>query len=113
MELTNTAPATGLPDYVVTRSDGKVVPRGQDRVFANVYATRGSQLISSQLDGKTFAVGQGIERGLAVFEADVELPVGQPKTLTLTLSEPRTGGEFSYLVQPLAKPQTLVLQGGC
>jgi hypothetical protein len=43
----------------------------------------------------------------------MELPIGQPQTLTLTLIEPRVDAPLQYLVQPLAKPETLTLEQAC
>jgi hypothetical protein len=111
--LTNTAPRSGLPEYVTTRSDRRVVPPGQDRVFANIYATRGTRLESATLNGKPADVISATERGLSVYEADVELPIDEPQTATLTLLEPRVEAPLQYLVQPLAKPETLTLEHAC
>jgi hypothetical protein len=82
-------------------------------VFANIYATRGTRLESATLNGKPADVISATERGLSVYEADVELPIDEPQTATLTLLEPRVDAPLQYLVQPLAKPETLTLEHAC
>ena len=111
--LTNTAPKTGLPAYVTVRSDHRIAPLGDDRVFANIYATHGSTLESVLIDGKRSTVVPNVERGHPVYEADVELPIGKPQTVSLTIAEPRSTAPLQYLVQPLAKPLTLTAQLSC
>jgi hypothetical protein len=111
--LNNTAPRSGLPAYVTNRADGKVVPYGQDRVFANIYSARGSLLEKATLNGKPIKVVAATERGLAVYEADVELPIGAPQTVTLTINEPRSTLPLHYLIQPLVKPLKLSISGHC
>lgn len=112
--LTNGAPRTGLPDYVTVRSDGRKVPVGQNRLLADIYATRGSVLNAVWINGEpSKAVVVATERGLPVYEADLELPIGEPQTFQVQVTEPVSKTGLSYLVQPLVNPLTLTTRLSC
>lgn len=103
--LTNTAPA-GLNNYVASRSDRRdyEIEQGDHRVVIWYAATTGAQLKSVTLDGKTVGAAVGYERGHPVFQVDVELPRGKPRTAVLNLSEPRSANKPIVLEQPLVRP---------
>jgi hypothetical protein len=110
--LGNDAPAEGLPDYVVARADrpsGPVSP-GQRRAYVSVYATPGSQLLSSRLAGKPAAVESRTEKGLPVFSTYLELGPDQEETLTLRLAEPPRSGPAVVRTQPLVKQPTVTIR---
>jgi hypothetical protein len=104
--LTNTAPL-GLGAYVRSRADGRTVPYGEDRVVTSIYATKGSTLNAVWIDGRRSVVVASTERGLPVYDSDLELPVGTPRTVRLQLTEPRSKANLSYWVQPLFRPLSL------
>lgn len=109
VELTNDAPAQGLPAYVVTRADQPpyaTVP-GQNRTDLRVLLTRGAQLGSARLDGKpllapevgelpdTIPAGTALaflsrttQAGRPSYGLTLELPPGTGHTLELTVDEP-------------------------
>ena len=62
--ITNHAPASGLPTYVTTRSDGRVAPVGQDRVTASIYVAKGAKLKVERFDGRQANVFLATERGV-------------------------------------------------
>ncbi len=111
--LTNAAPATGLPAYVTVRSDHRVVPVGQDRVFADFFATRGAALKAWNLNGRPVTARASIERGHSVFEFDLELPPGQAQTVTADIREPASTARVHIITQPLANPLSLSVQNRC
>jgi hypothetical protein len=112
--LLNTAPASGLPEYVTTRSDGRKVPVGQDRLITDIYAARGSKLKSVALSGTTVkSIVQATEKGLPVYEADLELPIGKPVIMQVVVTEPPSKAPLRYFVQPLAKPLALTTSPSC
>ena len=106
LTLTNNAPTSGLTSYVNGRLDKPDYPvgSGDNAELVSYYATQGSRLLSATLDGVPVQMVSLRERGLPMLRLGVELPVGQPRTLTITLAEPYTGGELTVLEQPLVRP---------
>jgi protein-tyrosine-phosphatase len=108
--LTNTAPRSGLPEYVAPKpgtQGGPAVlarlPRGTDYLLVNVLTTRGTQLRSASVDGQAGTASVGAERGHPVFGLDVAIRPGQTRTLTLDLVTPgRLRGRPVIVNQPLA-----------
>jgi hypothetical protein len=108
--LTNTAPRSGLPEYVAPKpgSQGEpallsTMPRGTDYLLVNVLTTRGSLLRSAAVDGHPGTASVGAERGHPVFGFDVAIRPGQTRTLTLDLVTPGPlGGNAAVVEQPLA-----------
>ncbi|MGP3953665.1 DUF4012 domain-containing protein [Streptomyces sp. 7N604] len=108
IRLTNTAPARGLPDYVVYRGDAphRTHIRGSNLAWASLYATRGAQLIKASIDGRTLLMSVHQERNHPVFSATVEIRPGRTRTLDLQLLEPASGAPPLTPAQPLARPQS-------
>jgi hypothetical protein len=113
IQLRNGAPASGLPDYVTVRSDGRQTPPGQSRTFVNYYGTAGAKLTAASLDGQPVHVLTGQERSHPFVQADVEIRPGQTRTLVLELSEPRSAEAVTVPVQPLARPMAVRLSDRC
>ena len=106
LTLTNSAPTSGLSDYVAGRLDRPPYPVGPvDNIeLVSYYATAGSQLVSATLDGQPLdGVVSLQELGHPMYRVGVELPAGQSRTITLTLEEPTTGAEVTILRQPLVR----------
>lgn len=112
MTLTNTAPASGLPLYVTSRTDHHDYPvrPGDNRMDVSYFATEGALLDSVTVNGKPGTAGSGVERGHPVFTVDLELPRGQSRTVTLHLTEPQGTGAPIVLRQPLVRPLTLTVK---
>ena len=111
--LMNTAPTSGLPAYVTGRVDGRVVPVGQDRVYADLFLARGAVLKSWKLDGSAVPVRLSIELGHSVAEFDLELPLGEARTVTAVVQEPPSKKRVLIPVQPLARPLRVTSSGSC
>ena len=108
LRLTNTAPATGLPDYVTNRSDDPAHPhvRGSTLDWVSLYATHGAQLAGATVDGRPLLMSMDQERGHPVLSAFVEILPGQTRDLDVHLVEPAVGGTPLTPVQPLVLPQS-------
>jgi hypothetical protein len=108
--LTNTAPRSGLPEYVAPRPGSQggpavlsTLPRGTDYLLVNVLTTRGSLLRSATVDGQPGNASVGAERGHPVFGFEVAIQPGQTRTLTLDLVTRRPlRGKAVVVDQPLA-----------
>jgi hypothetical protein len=111
--LTNTAPKSGLPSYVTSNNDHRVVPVGQSRVFAELYMDQGAIFKSWKLGGKAVSARLAQERGHSVVEFDIELPPGQSRTVTAEVTEPPSKAKVTIPVQPLANPLTVTTSGAC
>jgi hypothetical protein len=102
IELTNSAPATGLPPYVNTRLDKHAYPvqPGDNRTLLDYYATAGAQLLSVARNGKPSTASVEHALGHPVYRLDVELPRGATQTIVLHLREPAGNGEPRIWHQP-------------
>jgi hypothetical protein len=108
--LTNSAPRSGLPEYVAPKPGTQggpavltTLPRGTDYLLVNVLTTRGTLLRSATVDGQpgTASVGAGAEH--PVFGFEMAIRPGQKRTLTLDLLTPaRHPGKAVVVDQPLA-----------
>ncbi|HEX3707234.1 MAG TPA: DUF4012 domain-containing protein [Mycobacteriales bacterium] len=107
--LNNDAPLHGLPSYVriTTLHDGQPVVEEvpNNELFVFIHATEGASLVHATLDGKTVAVGSGLEAGHPVYLVEVPLAPGVPRTIKLDLTEPTVAGAATTDVQPLARNQ--------
>ena len=124
VSLTNAAPPSGLPDYVVLRADDPPFPTvpGQNRLDLRVLATSGAQLAGAELDSKPLLapiagtlpdvlpagsaeafLSQTTQVGRPSFGLALELLPGQTRTLELTLEEPPTQAAPELPVQTMAR----------
>jgi hypothetical protein len=112
IELTNSAPATGLPPYVDTRLDKHAYPvqPGDNRTLLDYYATDGAQLLSAARNGKPTTVSVERALGHPVYRLDVELPRGTTQTIVLHLREPAGTGEPQIWHQPGVTPLGVAFQ---
>lgn len=112
MELTNAAPASGLPDYVTHRGDSPEQPvrPGDNRDYVYYAATDGALLDTATIDGRSVPVSAGYERGHPVYSVDVELPRGATTTVAFHLTEPPATGVPVVVRQPLIHPMTVTVQ---
>jgi Protein of unknown function (DUF4012) len=124
MHLTNSAPKSGLPDYVVARPDRlelqeRPTVRGANRVLIDLYGPVDAEAALVTLDGKDADVSTGQERDRPVWSLDVELKPGQTRSVTFQLLQPVTRGQQSaieaprVLLQPMALPaRARAIKGG-
>lgn len=106
VDLTNRAPASGLPTYVTQRVDApsyRTRP-GDNRLLVSYYASKGARLDKAALDGRPVLVNQAAERGHPVYTLDLELPAGATRTLELHLAESLSDRPPSLLRQPMVRP---------
>lgn len=103
VELTNTAPAQGLPDYIIGNLVG--LPRGTSRLWVSFYSA--TPLQDASLDHEAVALAPGIERGWNVYSTYVDIPPGQTVLFELTfaghVAEP---SRIVTWTQPLTLEQT-------
>ncbi|MFJ4563671.1 DUF4012 domain-containing protein [Streptomyces caelestis] len=106
VRLTNRAPVSGLPPYVVQRVDAPPYDTrpGDNRLLVSYYASAEATLSGATLDGRPAQLSHGAERGRPVFTLDVELPAGATRTLVLHLLEPPGDRSPLVLRQPLVHP---------
>lgn len=109
--LTNTAPASGLPEYVTTRPDlppGTSVPVGQLLSQLEIYLGPGTTVSSATKDGKRVDFSGALENELTVLATRYTLDPGQSTTFVLHLSQPTIPGvPLTYRQQPLVTPDTV------
>lgn len=93
LTLTNAVAPGPLPAYVTIRADKPGYPTkpGDNKVLVSYYATPGSKLGSVAVDGHRTTLAAGTEKGLAVYTLTLELPRGSTHTVTVQLTEPRSG----------------------
>ncbi|MEU0247119.1 DUF4012 domain-containing protein [Streptomyces sp. NPDC006235] len=106
VRLTNRAPVSGLPPYVVQRVDDPPYDTrpGDNRLLVSYYASTEATLSGATLDGRPAQLSHGAERGHPVFTLGVELPAGATRTLVLHLLERPEGRSPFVLRQPLVRP---------
>jgi hypothetical protein len=106
IKLTNAAPASGLPAYVVTRLDNAPpgAKPGDYRALVDLYATPGAQLQSVTLNGQPSTASVEHDVGHPIFRFDLELPRGQTTTIAVHLREPAGVGLPQIWSQPGVTP---------
>jgi len=101
VQLTNTAPASGLPDYVIGNAVDR--PVGTSRMYVSFYSPLALQRATFQ--GQPVALSPGQEAGWNVYSQYVELPAGTTATFELhvagRLEHP---DQLVTWTQPLALP---------
>ena len=118
VSLTNTAPRTGLPDYVSIRSDlvqdglvGNRTRNGSNRILLDIYGPVGSSAALTSLDGETFAPVVGIDNNHTVWRVAVPIDAGQRRTVNVVMTTPAVDGDVGtspvVLTQPMVQPATV------
>lgn len=77
--LTNDAPTSGLPDYLI--GSGTLVPRGSNRLLVSVYMPTPATAVS--LDGEPVEFANSSERGWPVVDMAVVIPSQSTRTFTV------------------------------
>ena len=102
VQLTNNAPAAGLPDYVAVNNEIPVdVPTGTNLSWVSLLATSKAELTKATIDGQPLTIVTGAERGHPVFNAQVAIEPGHTIELRYELTEPTTPGTPRVPIQPL------------
>lgn len=107
ISLTNTAPTSGYPEYVI----GNIIdePIGSNRMLLDVYTRLPVDAVT--LDGEVFAPSTLPELGYSVLTAQLTIPAGETSVIEIELSgDIGPGGyELVYRPQPLPHPDTLIV----
>lgn len=105
IQLTNTAPAEGLPDYVIGNEIR--APRGTSRLYVSSYSP--FALTGATQGGEAIGLAAGRELGWNVYSGYVELAAGESVVLELDLrgAVSETGDPVTWM-QPLGTPMELV-----
>jgi hypothetical protein len=109
IKLTNNAPASGLPPYVVDRLDHpppSAAP-GDNHELVDLYATPGAQLNSLTLNGRPSTAAVEHDLGHPIYRIDLELPRGTTQTIAVHLREPAGVGSPQIWQQPGVTPVKL------
>jgi hypothetical protein len=91
VQLTNTAPRDGLPEYVTLRvddPDGRPRPLGQLKSWVSIYLGVRATLDAATLDGKPLLMSSDTEQGMAVFSTFLSIDPGDAATLVLKVHQP-------------------------
>ena len=113
----NTAPSTGLPDYVIS-SLIPGLPRGTNRQIVTVVRGPRDELVSLHVDGKDATMVAGPEGSLSSYRSTIEAPPRERAELVATTQVPRAlaaqGSERIYrlhvLRQAVAHPDFLEVE---
>jgi hypothetical protein len=108
IELTNTAPATGLPNYVIGNEVG--LPIGTSRLIVSWYTT--IPVSTMNVGGQPIELQQQREAGAWVYDAVVTLAAGERVVITVAYEpsgNPPTG--LFVAPQPLVLPERWGLTG--
>jgi hypothetical protein len=84
VEISNNAPAAGLPAYVTGAGAYGVTP-GSARTVAYIYLPKGSDLVDASVSTKT-GFGGGMHEGRRVLTYTVTLAPGEKATTTITVA---------------------------
>ena len=109
VELTNTAPAAGLPEAFLGSND-QGLPPGTNRVFLTWYSPLA--LREARLDGARIPLERQRELGSVAYSAYVDLAPGQTRALDLVLAGDLAPGSTYRLrlpAQPLVADDELVV----
>jgi hypothetical protein len=107
-ELTNTAPATGLPTYVIGNAVG--LPMGTNRLYVSAYSPLA--LTGATVDGEVTGMEIETEAGWNVYSRFVDIPPGGTVVLEWRLhgAVPEPSRVVTW-TQPLVSPPTAIEPG--
>jgi hypothetical protein len=105
--LRNTAPASGLPDYVIGSFTSPAPPKGTNRSSVLVYAAAPAE--SAEIDGSEVPVTSTLAGGWYVHELAVDIPAGGSATISMHLVGDLPEGAYRLVVEPGGgtKPDTV------
>ena len=106
LTLSNTTPASGLPQYVVGRADDppRTARPGDSHLLLDYYTAAAAQLQSVEINGRASAAASYTVSDHGVFRLDLELPRGTTVTVMLHLKEPAGKGNPVIWRQPGVTP---------
>lgn len=89
IQLTNQAPASGLPLYLIGNTVGE--PKGTSRMYVSVYSPL--LLARASLEGQPLILQSQTEQDRGVYSAFINVPAGATRTLTIDLEGAVQTGE--------------------
>ena len=106
--LTNNAPTSGYPDYVIANLVD--LPTGTNRTLLSVFTPLA--FTAATLDDEPIGLSSGTEQGSNVFSTYLNLAPGQQRTVHITLQGALDPGPYQlmYRPQPLAQPEDLFVE---
>jgi hypothetical protein len=116
VNLTNTAPRTGLPAYVTNRSDLAVLGEspqhipGSNRIVLDIYGPVSGDAGVTTVDGQKVAPISSIDSNHSVWRVFVPIDPGQKRTVRVVVLAPAVDGEITanplVMAQPMVIPAT-------
>ncbi len=107
VEMRNTAPSSGLPDYVIG-SNAPGLGAGRNRQNVTIVRPPADELRSLLVGGDAVGPAQGAESSLRAYRATLEIPAGSSTELQMTSSVPTaltgTGTKRVYRLHVLPQP---------
>jgi hypothetical protein len=107
VDLTNTAPASGLPDYVIGSAQPEPPPKGTNLTTTLIYTPH--ELSSLTVDGTAVRPPVLVDGGFLVYQVEVQLGPGEHHRIEaqLTGTAPADAYALRYLPGTLAQPDHL------
>lgn len=109
LQARNTAPATGLPEYVTPEIYRRGQPPGTNVIRTTLYLPRGALVEEVRIDGKVVDHSRGTEQGLVWVEVNLALPPGGASELSATFLESDTDLPLQRLTQPLVSEERFLV----
>lgn len=97
--LTNTAPATGYPDYVID-SEFLDLPPGTNRTLLTVFSPLGQ--VGATIDGESSGMSRQPELGWNAYTIELDLAPGETRTVVVQLVGNIGDGPYELVVRPQA-----------
>lgn len=94
--LQNTAPSTGLPDYVIGNIVG--LPKGTNRTLLTVYTPLGVRGVT--LDDQPSSVTSGTEQGWNTATVRLDIAAGATRTLRFELTGSVAADQYAFVWRP-------------
>lgn len=95
--LTNTAPATGYPSYVIG-SEFLDMPSGTNRTLLTIYSPLDQ--VTATLDGTPIGMSRSEELGWNTYTVALKLPPESTRTIVIELSGSISPGSYQLVVRP-------------
>jgi Protein of unknown function (DUF4012) len=96
LQLVNTSPPDGLPDFVIGNGIG--LPRGTNRSFVSIYSPY--QMSAARVDGRPAALQSEVELDRNVYSTFVTIPPGGTVTVEVDLAGTLDGGRYELVLAP-------------
>jgi hypothetical protein len=107
MDVTNDAPESGLPEYVIGSAQADPPPPGTNLSTTLIYSPH--QLLELTVDGAPVTPASITEGGFLVYQVELDLGPGQTRRIEATFEGVAAPGDYAlrYLPAPLVVPDRL------